>query len=97
MSVVDIHKKKGVRPFFDIYIGRAVPHTEFTKDSLWANPFRGDFAVESYEKYIRERIKTLPNIYCIESLQGKILGCWCKPKPCHGDILIKILKEMNKK
>ena len=22
-------------------------------------------------------------------LVGKELGCWCKPKPCHGDILVK--------
>lgn len=21
------------------------------------------------------------------SLQGKRLGCWCAPKPCHGDVL----------
>ena len=26
-------------------------------------------------------------------LEGKELGCWCKPSPCHGDILIKLLKE----
>ena len=25
-------------------------------------------------------------------LKGKILGCWCKPLPCHGDIIIKITK-----
>ena len=26
-------------------------------------------------------------------LEGKELGCWCKPSPCHGDILIKLFKE----
>ena len=25
------------------------------------------------------------------------LGCWCKPSPCHGDILIKLLKERQGK
>jgi hypothetical protein len=26
-------------------------------------------------------------------LKGKVLGCWCKPMPCHGDILLQLLKE----
>ena len=27
-------------------------------------------------------------------LEGKTLGCWCKPdQACHGDILIELLKE----
>ena len=26
-------------------------------------------------------------------LEGKEIGCWCKPSPCHGDILIKLFKE----
>ena len=26
-------------------------------------------------------------------LEGKELGCWCKPSLCHGDILIKIFRE----
>lgn len=27
----------------------------------------------------------------IESLRGKILGCFCKPLPCHGDIIKEYL------
>jgi hypothetical protein len=26
-------------------------------------------------------------------LKGKVLGCWCSPKACHGDILAKIANE----
>jgi hypothetical protein len=26
----------------------------------------------------------------VSELKGKILGCWCKPKPCHGDILVEL-------
>lgn len=95
--MVNIHKINGKRPFFDIYIGRAVHYTEFTKKSVWANPFpKGDpKCLENYEKYIRMRIGDDPEIYNIESLRGKVLGCWCKPNKCHGDILIKILGEKN--
>lgn len=65
----------------------------------WGNPFifrprinatsRAD-AIEKYEDYIRSSpwlMRSLPE------LLGHKLGCWCKPLPCHGDILIKLLKE----
>lgn len=26
-------------------------------------------------------------------LRGKILGCWCKPLDCHGDVLILVADE----
>jgi len=29
----------------------------------------------------------------LEKLRGKILGCWCKPKACHGDVIIELLDE----
>lgn len=42
-----------------------------------------------YEHYLRN--SKLVND--IEELRGKTLGCWCKPKKCHGDVILKILKE----
>lgn len=35
----------------------------------------------------RRRIYALP--------EHAVLGCWCKPKPCHGDVIIAIWKEMH--
>jgi hypothetical protein len=29
------------------------------------------------------------------ALRGKILGCWCKPLDCHGDILKAVADETN--
>lgn len=26
---------------------------------------------------------------------GKPLGCFCKPKSCHGDVIVKIIHEQN--
>lgn len=28
---------------------------------------------------------------------GKVLGCFCKPKACHGDILAEVLNELKSK
>jgi hypothetical protein len=27
----------------------------------------------------------------IEKLRGETLGCWCKPKECHGDVIVAYL------
>ena len=77
---------------YDVYIGRP---------SIWGNPFShleessAEFKCktreESIEKY-KQWILTQPELIAkakIE-LKDKILGCWCKPKSCHGDILASI-------
>lgn len=65
----------------DIYIGRG---------SKWGNPFEINSsrnrteAILEYVDYIwnnEELIQDLPELY------GKRLGCYCKPKICHGDVL----------
>lgn len=35
----------------------------------------------------RARIKALP--------EDAVLGCFCAPLPCHGDVIVKIWKEMH--
>lgn len=64
------------------------------KDSLWANPYKGDNVVNKYENYIRKRLLKGPLLVkCLLALEGKRLGCWCKPKQCHGDVLLKLISE----
>ena len=29
----------------------------------------------------------------IDELRGKVLGCFCKPHPCHGDVLVELLGQ----
>ena len=31
----------------------------------------------------------------IHELKDKRLGCWCKPKSCHGDVLSRIANQLN--
>lgn len=31
----------------------------------------------------------------LETLRGKVLGCWCKPDACHGDVLVRLLDEVR--
>lgn len=103
-SVVDLHKKNGIRPKFDIYIGRAVRNTEFHVDSKWANPFHVKTyglqkSLQLYEQMIWGRLSDPHWINELGKLIGKKLGCWCittnkiLPCKCHGQILMKIIRE----
>lgn len=79
-----VHCKKEV---FDIYIARP---------SKWGNPFvigRDGTREEVIQKY-KNWILTQPHLLKeLTELKGKILGCWCKPLPCHGDVLVELLNE----
>ena len=83
----------------DVYIGRAVNNTTWNLiTSEWNNHFfRGNTAkqaaaaCEKYEKYLRNERPDL--MQRLGELEGKVLGCWCKPGPCHGDVLVKLVKE----
>jgi uncharacterized protein DUF4326 len=87
-----VHCKK--EPY-DVYIGRP---------SKWGNPFshkEGTLAeckVESVEAAIywyEQWIKDQPQLMdFLHELKDKTLGCWCKPGPCHGDVLVKLLEEL---
>ena len=96
-SVVDIHMKNGIRPDFDVYIGRRVQyHKEFMTDSIWAN--RSNSLV-AYELWIRH----IPRLWNqLLDLSGKVLGCWCvttdklEPVECHGQVLMKLVREKER-
>jgi hypothetical protein len=85
---------------YDVYIGRP---------SKWGNPYThiadketlAEFIVETREEAIAkysDYIKNKPELMnALCELEGKVLGCWCSPKSCHGDILIQLLtqKKLN--
>jgi hypothetical protein len=64
-----------------IYIGRGSP---------WGNPFiigidgDRDAVCNSFEKYILPKLD-------LEPLRGHNLVCFCAPKRCHGDSILKKL------
>ena len=74
------------RDSYDVYIGRP---------SKWGNPFSigkdgtREEVVQKYEKWIKQQPELMENLH---ELKDKVLGCWCSPKLCHGDVLIKLIK-----
>jgi hypothetical protein len=84
------------RPAFDIYIGRRQwCGKEVFEASPWANPFSvkkwgREGAIKRYEEKLRGKPELLGRL---PELEGKILACWCKPKACHGDVLLRLIEE----
>jgi hypothetical protein len=74
---------------FDVYIGTP---------SKWENPFeigrdgKRSEVLQKYKNYILNNKDLLADL---DELRGKTLGCWCSPKPCHGDILIKLISQLD--
>jgi hypothetical protein len=81
---------------YDVYIGRAVPRRGLAA-SKWANPYplrrEGD-RLDVIARYEHEHLPTHPElIAALPELRGKVLGCWCAPKACHGDVLLRLANE----
>lgn len=98
-TVVRIRRKDGkIVQDCDIYIGRQCNMGGWRlPKSKWHNPYSAKkySREESLIKY-EEHIRSDPALYSqLGELEGKILGCWCHPQSCHGDILVKLLKEKN--
>lgn len=69
---------------FDVYIGRP---------SKWGNPFvvgKDGTRAEVIEKYRTWLMRNQLLMSSLQELRGKVLGCWCKPLLCHGDILVEL-------
>ena len=82
MATQVVHCK---RSRYDVYIGRP---------SKWGNPFvvghdgtRGEVIAK-----FRAHLLAQPDLVeaCHRELRGKVLGCWCAPRACHGDVLAEV-------
>jgi hypothetical protein len=62
----------------------------------WGNPFvmtcEADRAevIRKYEQWILTQPELMSSLH---ELYGKTLGCWCAPKACHGEILLRLANQ----
>jgi len=81
---------------YDVYCGR----TFSTYVNVgWGNPFKvgkdgtAEECIAKYREWLLEQDELLLRL---NELKGKRLGCWCKPKPCHCDIIIELIEGDDK-
>lgn len=73
------------RAQFDVYIGRP---------SKWGNPYRvgrhgsHQEVVDLYRRFLYSKPQLMAEARA--ELAGKVLGCYCVPNPCHGDVLAEV-------
>ena len=84
---------------------RGIDYVYIGRPSKWGNPYshigrlshvqtcasRED-AIFKYEEWIRQQPHLMADL---DELRGKVLGCYCAPLPCHGDVLLRLLKETS--
>ncbi len=68
---------------YDVYIGRP---------GRWRNPYtigEDGSREEVIQKFREYGIATGLDIAAKRELKDKVLGCWCAPQSCHGDVLVE--------
>lgn len=80
---------------YDVYIGRA----GHGQSGYFGNPFKEESRknnIENFKKYFYDRlIRDQEFRFKVLGLKNKILGCFCKPKPCHGDVIADYLNNLK--
>jgi hypothetical protein len=87
-----VHNKRSKH---DVYIGRP---------SVWGNKFSHleksaaeykcstrEESILKYQSWLRKQPELIAQAK--RELRGKVLGCWCAPKACHGLVLAKFANE----
>lgn len=73
----------------DVYIGRP---------SKWGNPFvigldgsRAD-VIKKYRHWVLYQPRLMA---ALPELKDKVLGCFCHPLHCHGDVLAELVNQLH--
>lgn len=84
-TVVNKYKEE-----YDVYIGRG---------SKWGNPYvegrdgNRTEVIAKYREYLWDKVLCGEiTISELLELDGMKLGCFCKPKKCHGDVLVEAVE-----
>lgn len=99
-TVVNLRKEP-----YEVYIGRAGKG----QSGYFGNPVRigyacplcaevhldGGSTLPCFRKYFYSRLERDAEFQArVEALRGRVLGCFCKPKPCHGDVLAQKIRSL---
>jgi hypothetical protein len=69
------------------------------RSSAWGNPFimesesSRDYVCDLYEQYAKWRLTVEPD--WLTPLRERNLACWCHPKRCHADTLLRLANTMT--
>ena len=76
-----------------VHCKRECHHVYIGRPSKWGNPFvlgrdgTREQVIGRYEAWLLGREEL---VAALGELRGKVLGCWCAPRACHGDVLVRL-------
>lgn len=86
--VVNLHKES-----YDVYAGRG---SRLGNKYIIGKDGNRPEVIEKYRADFYWRLENEPGFKeYVESLWGLVLGCFCKPLPCHGDIVVEYLEWLT--
>ena len=90
-QIVNLNKEP-----YDVYIGRGskwgCPYTIIKDRPTLAKEIVAskEEALSKYKEYV---LNTPELMESLDELDGKVLGCFCKPELCHGDVLLELIAQ----
>ena len=91
--VISLRRKRGQpRPLCQILIDRT---TVFGNPFLIGRDGDREQVLAKYKEYFYRRLTDPVFRSKVLELKGKVLGCWCKPLACHGDIIAEYLNTLD--
>lgn len=75
--------------------------TPIDRRSIFGNPFplskySREESILQYSVWFYRQLEFRPDfVEAVKKLKGHTLGCWCIPLPCHGDVIIKYLENLE--
>lgn len=100
VEIVNLHKSP-----YDVYIGRGVggiipepPEYGFLGNPFSVKKYGRQGSIERFVIYFYDRMETDRKFRAeVLKIEGLILGCYCKPKECHGDVIKQWFEEYVEK
>lgn len=89
-------KDKGQTVVINIKAERVYGYVYIGRPGKWGNPFfigedgTREEVVEKYREWINHPDQAKLKARIVPELKGRVLGCYCKPAECHGDVLAEI-------
>ena len=81
-----------------VHCRRERHHLYIGRPSKWGNPYKigadgtRPEVIDLYERYILKHPCLLSDL---AALEGLVLGCWCAPDACHGDVLLRLANPVH--
>lgn len=87
MATLVVNIRKGTR--CDVYIGRP---GHFGNPYVIGQDGDRDEVIRKFKDYFHGRMRIEPDFRKkVEALRGKILGCYCVPELCHGNVIAEYI------